>query len=150
MYKRIFVPIDSGQASTLAFEEACSLAKLLNAELLITTVVDLTPVGQPGMEFVDAPVLHQSSKGHAKDLLSRALSQAQAAGLSANTKLLESFGHDLSQVLLEEAKQWEANLIVMGTHGRTGLMHLIMGSVAEGVLRRSLVPVLLVRKRDAS
>jgi nucleotide-binding universal stress UspA family protein len=67
-----------------------------------------------------------------------------------NTKLLEGFGHDLSSMLLEEAKKFRANLIVMGTHGRKGLMHLIMGSVAEGVVRRSTLPVLLVRDHESA
>lgn len=147
MYQRIFVPIDNGEVSALALEEACSLAKALKAELLVATIVDLTPIGSPGVEFVDTPILQQTAKGHAKDLLNQALKKAQAEGLSVSIKLLESFGYDFSNCLLEEAKKSGADLIVMGTHSRTGLMHLIMGSVAEGVLRNSPVPVLLVRKQ---
>ena len=147
MYQRIFVPIDNGQVSALALEEACSLAKALKAEVLIATIVDLTPVGSPGMEFVEAPILQQTAKGNAKILLDQALKKAQKEGLSVTTKLLECFGHDFSNFLLEEANKWGADLIVMGTHGRTGLMHLIMGSVAEGVLRNSPIPILLVRQQ---
>lgn len=147
MYQRIFIPIDNGQVSALALEEACSLAKSLKAELLIATIVDLTPVGLPDMEFVDAPIFQQTAKGNAKSLLDQAFEKAQKEGLSVTIKLLESFGYDFSNFLLEEAKKWGADLIVMGTHGRTGLMHLIMGSVAEGVLRNSPVPILLVRQQ---
>lgn len=150
MYQRIFVPMDNGQASALAFKEACSLAKILKAELLIVTVVDLTPIGQPGMEFVDVSASYQTTKSSAKDLLSQLLEKAQKEDISVNTKLLEGFGHDLSSMLLEEAKKFRANLIVMGTHGRKGLMHLIMGSVAEGVVRHSTLPVLLVRNHESA
>jgi hypothetical protein len=47
--------------------------------------------------------------------------------------------------ILNTAKEWQADLIVMGTHGRTGLLHLVMGSVAEHIVRHATVPVLVVR-----
>lgn len=148
MYQRIFVPIDHSKVSDRAFEESCSLAKTLKAELLIATVVDLSVAGQAGMEFGDVLDLHKITQSTAKKLLKQALDKAKSEGIPAQTKLLENFGSDPSKILLDEAKSWEAHLIVMGTHGRTGLKHLIMGSVAEGILRRSPVPVLLLRHDD--
>jgi nucleotide-binding universal stress UspA family protein len=52
---------------------------------------------------------------------------------------------DAAGEILAEASRWGANLIVMGTHGRHGLAHLILGSVAEGVVQRAALPVLLLR-----
>ena len=78
-------------------------------------------------------------------LLEQAASQAQEAGLAPETCVVESGGHSTSQALVEAAKRWSADLIVLGTHGRRGLHHLVLGSVAEGVVRLAPVPVLLVR-----
>ena len=62
--------------------------------------------------------------------------------------LLESWGDKMAEVLVGEAEKEQAELIVMGTHGFSGLMHLLMGSVAEGIMRRANVPVLLVRSDE--
>ncbi|WP_255701217.1 universal stress protein [Chromobacterium sp. Beijing] len=65
--------------------------------------------------------------------------------MTADCKILESWGDKIAAVLVDDAGVWGADLIVMGTHGWSGLMHLLMGSVAEGVLKLADVPVLLVR-----
>jgi nucleotide-binding universal stress UspA family protein len=61
------------------------------------------------------------------------------------TELLETAGQRVADRIVEAAKRWEADLIVMGTHGRHGIQHLVLGSVAEAVIRSAPVPVLLVR-----
>ena len=65
--------------------------------------------------------------------------------LEAETVLLEADWRHFGRAIVEEAKDWQADLIVMGTHGHTALVQLVFGSVAEGVIRRAPVPVLLVR-----
>lgn len=59
--------------------------------------------------------------------------------------MLEANGERIARVIDNEALAWGADLIVIGTHGRTGFNHLLFGSVAEGVVRGASVPVLLVR-----
>ena len=53
----------------------------------------------------------------------------------------------MEEVIVEEARSWGADLIVMGTHGRRGFEHLVLGSISEGVVRRATVPVLLLRSK---
>ena len=63
-------------------------------------------------------------------------------------KVLDAEGKRVSQVMGDEAERWGATLIVMGTHGRTGLAHVLMGSVAERVVQKAPCPVLTIRHPD--
>jgi nucleotide-binding universal stress UspA family protein len=63
----------------------------------------------------------------------------------SETELLETEGKRVASVIDDDAKRWPADLIVIGTHGRSGISRLLLGSVAEGVVRGASVPVLLVR-----
>ena len=65
--------------------------------------------------------------------------------MAVQTRLLEADGERIASVIVEEAKRWPADLIVIGTHGRSGFSRILFGSVAEGVVRTAHVPVLLVR-----
>jgi nucleotide-binding universal stress UspA family protein len=60
---------------------------------------------------------------------------------------IESLGLRIADAIIQEAAKWSADLIVAGTHGRSGLSHLLVGSVAEGILRVSPVPILLIRSK---
>lgn len=73
---------------------------------------------------------------------------ANKAGVETSSKVIEILGHRPSDVIIDQANKWPADLIVMGTHGLRGLNRMVMGSDAENVLRRSSVPVLLVRAVD--
>ncbi|MDF0606315.1 universal stress protein [Neisseriaceae bacterium TC5R-5] len=145
MYKRIFVPVDDSETSNLALQEACKLAKELGAALRVAHVVDLAQFGWGGTEFLDATELQQSIKQAGEQVLSQINASIKAQGLTADCQILESWGDKIAVVLLDDANGWNADLIVMGTHGWGGLMHLLLGSVAEGLLKISEVPVLLIR-----
>jgi nucleotide-binding universal stress UspA family protein len=145
MYQRIFVPVDDSETSKYAFAEACKFAKESGAQLRMVHVVDLAQFGWGGTEFLDASELQKSVKEAGELVLAQAREAALAIGIEPEGKILESWGDKIASVLIEDAKTWGADLVVMGTHGWTGVMHLLMGSVAEGLLRLSDVPVLLVR-----
>jgi len=145
MYQRIFVPVDDSETSNLALAEACKLAKETGAQVRMVHVVDLAQFGWGGTEFLDASELQKSVKEAGEQVLSQAHEKARALGMEPECKILESWGDKIASVLLEDANAWGADLVVMGTHGWTGVMHLLMGSVAEGLLKLSDVPVLLVR-----
>jgi nucleotide-binding universal stress UspA family protein len=74
---------------------------------------------------------------------------ADKKGLRADTSVVSGSGRHASDVILEEARKWHADLIVMGTHGRRGFSRLLLGSDAERVLRDTPVPLLLIREFDA-
>ncbi|MCP1288846.1 MULTISPECIES: universal stress protein [Chromobacterium] len=145
MYQRIFVPVDDSETSNLALHEACHLAKEVGASLKLVHVVDLAQFGWGGTEFLDATELQKSIKQAGEQVLGQAGAKAKELGVTADCKILESWGDKIAAVLVDDAGVWGADLIVMGTHGWSGLMHLLMGSVAEGVLKLADVPVLLVR-----
>lgn len=145
MYQRIFVPVDDSDTSNLALAEACRLAKHMGSTVRLVHVVDLAQFGWGGTEFLDAAELQKSIKQAGEQVLGQAQAQAVAAGLTPEVKILESWGDKIASVLLDDANGWGADLVVMGTHGWSGLMHILMGSVAEGLLKQADVPVLLVR-----
>ncbi|WP_028534289.1 universal stress protein [Paludibacterium yongneupense] len=145
MYQRIFVPVDDSQTSNLALQEACKLARESGASLRLVHVVDLAQFGWGGTEFLDASELQKSIKAAGELVLAQAEAHAREEGLTPQIKILESWGDKIATVLMEDANEWGADLLVMGTHGWSGLMHILMGSVAEGVMKQADIPVLLVR-----
>ncbi|MGM8063287.1 universal stress protein [Vogesella indigofera] len=145
MYQRIFVPVDDSETSALALAEACKLAKEVGAAVKMVHVVDLAQFGWGGAEFLDAAELQGSIREAGEQVLSQARTHAEALGVVPETAIIESWGDRIASVIMDDASKWGADLLVMGTHGIGGLMHLLLGSVAEGVLKIADVPVLLVR-----
>ncbi len=147
MYKRILVAVDGSTTSDLALREATQLAKEQNAVLRLAHVVDDTL----GYTALDTP--HQLAEYQAElreaggQVLARAAAWVREAGLEAETTLLmiEGPGRRVYDTIEREAERWPADLIVIGTHGRRGFRHLLLGSVAEGLIRVASKPVLLVR-----
>jgi len=145
MYQRIYVPVDDSATSALALAEACKLAAEVGAAMRLVHVVDLAQFGWGGAEFLDAAELQGSIKQAGEQVLAASHARVQALGIAVESHILESWGDRIASVIVEDANGWGADLMVMGTHGLGGLMHLLMGSVAEGVLKLADVPVLLVR-----
>ena len=145
MYKKILVAVDGSPTSDLALDEAVKLtldqkAQLRSVHALdqVALVLDTPYVLQ---EFLDA------ARKAGEDILERARVRASEAGVEAETRLsgAESFGERIAALVNNEALEWPADLIVIGTHGRRGFSNVLMGSVAMGVVRTANVPVLLVR-----
>ena len=148
MYQRILAAVDGSETSLLALQEALKLARESRARLRLVHVVDTMP---HGLAVADPEELRQACREEGQAILKAAVELAQEAGVKAETALLEAGWLHFSHAIVEEAKAWQADLIIMGTHGRTGLMRLVLGSVAQGVLHRTPGPVLLVRGHpDAS
>lgn len=148
MYKRILVAVDGSATSERALHEGIALATAHRARLRLVHVVDeLTAAGDtpatPG-EFWKAV------RKAGTLILAGARARAATAGVEAETKLAEirTFGGVVRRVpnlIVEDARRWNADLIVIGTHGRRGLSKLLLGSVADGVVRTAGTSVLLVR-----
>lgn len=147
MYRRILVATDGSRASSLAIAHAVALSSALSAELLVLHVVDmgLLPLGPE--VAIDTHHLAAARRTEGETLLAAGLEEARAAKSRAIGRLVETDapGQRVDGRIVEEASAWPADLIVLGTHGRRGPERLILGSVAEGVARRSEVPVLMVR-----
>jgi nucleotide-binding universal stress UspA family protein len=84
-------------------------------------------------------------RAEGKAVLGKAEGVVREHALEPQSVLLESIGGRAADLIVEQAKQWKADLIVMGTHGRRGLRRLALGSDAELVVRFAPVPVLLIR-----
>jgi nucleotide-binding universal stress UspA family protein len=146
MYSRILLAIDESPASERAVEHAAGLAKGLSATLRILHVVDMGWLTLGPELAVDVETGAETRRAAGDKLLASALERVRAAGVEAEVKLGETGApmEWLATEIDDEAKRWPADLVVMGTHGRRGVERLVLGSVAEGVARRSAVPVLLV------
>lgn len=137
---KIFVPTDFSPCSQAAIAYAVFLAQQLNATLLLTHI--LTPLAYP----LDFALIEYSEfdRVEASRGLERIARPWQQKGVQIETHL---FKGDPATEIADKAKRLECDLIVMGTHGRTGMAHLMMGSVAERVLRTASLPVLTVRQQ---
>ena len=147
MYQRILVPIDGSPTSNRGLDEAVQLARLTGASLRLIHVVDEMTFAT-GFETYAAyagdviPMMRQAGE----EILALGKARVAAAGLDkVETQLLESFAVRVWELVVEQAQDWKADLIVIGTHGRRGVSRLVLGSDAEQVLRIAPVPVLLVR-----
>ncbi len=150
MYDRILVPIDGSPTSERALAEAAGLARLCAAKLRLLHVMDplmhITGYERPDVFVREIePALRRA----AQDLLAKARESVTDERVQVETALVESQGERVSDIIIEQAKAWPADLVVIGTHGRRGVDRVLMGSDAEQVARRSPVPVLLVRSRQA-
>ncbi len=144
MYQRILIATDGSDERAL--REAMLLAKNQQALLRVVYVVDEASIFSD-TEFVDRTAIERAWIHTGHTVLEKARKAAEAEGVAIETKMLEteSLGEKVAHAIVEEARHWPADLIVVGTHGRKGLRHLFMGSIAEGVMRDSPVPILLIR-----
>ncbi|BCB96861.1 universal stress protein [Dissulfurispira thermophila] len=137
MYKRILVAFDGSRYSNKAVKEAVDLAKVSGAELLIVTAVDITD------EFESqAPGLTDKMTEKAKKLLDKVTKKIAAVNIKINGEVHVG---DPFDVIVNIAKRKKADLIVMGSHGRTGIVRLLMGSVAARVIGHAPCNVLIVK-----
>lgn len=145
MYKKILVAVDGSAPSVRGLDEAIRLAKAMGSQLRLVHVVNEFVDGMYGPMMYYDQVLTALREAGTK-ILEKAVGTARQAGLEPEQKLIEVVGGRIAEQIVKEATDWQADLIVLGTHGRRGLKRLALGSDAELVLRRSPVPVLLVRE----
>jgi nucleotide-binding universal stress UspA family protein len=134
----IVVPTDFEPASQAALGLAQDLAARLGAEVVLVHVYALPVYTYPGLE----PALLPGFQSEVMAAARRALDQQAAEHGGLRAVLREG---DAATEILAVAKELGARFVVMGTHGRKGLSHLFLGSVAERVVRRSAIPVMTVR-----
>lgn len=147
MYKKILVAVDGSAPSQRGLDEAIRVAKATGARLRLVHVVnELVMTGdQAPASYYSA--LIESLRESAAKVLEDASATVRRADVPCEQKLIETIGGRAADEIVREAKQWPADLIVLGTHGRRGLKRLAMGSDAEMVLRLAPVPVLMVRDK---
>jgi nucleotide-binding universal stress UspA family protein len=146
MYKRILITIDGSQTSNKALTSALRLARDTIAHVRLIHVIDEMAY----LTSYEAYTAHSAeliamAKKAGNKILDDALAIAKSAGVEADQILVEEYGAHLGETIANAAKQWNADLIVVGTHGRRGVGRMFLGSGAEQIIRLAPVHVLVVR-----
>lgn len=144
MYQRILVPVDGSPTSERAVQEALRFAQQQSAQLELVHVLGDVRL-MDANSYINYAEMKEAITSVGNKILTQAQMAAQQSGQAAEVKLLEGSGQSIATAIVEEARQWQADLIVIGTHGRTGFGRVLFGSVAEGVVRTAHIPVLLIR-----
>ncbi len=146
MYRKIGVALDDGLTSIHAFQAALKLAQTTDGQLLVVHVMSAAKVLRMGFGVGDNVKLQAEVEQLGRSKVHEALKNIDTGNIPVAIKIIPSFGDDVVKLLLNAVREEECDVLAMGTKGATGLRNLLMGSVAEGVLRRSPVPVLLVHE----
>lgn len=142
MFKRIAVALDGSESARQAFGVALALAQSERAELGVCSVVDPIALSGTAPPSPAMNMLICDMEIEARRIVTEAIESAQKAGVTATGQTRSGAP---AFEFLSYVDRFGADIIVMGTHGRRGFAHFLMGSVAEVVLRESKVPVLVVR-----
>ena len=143
--RRILHPSDFSKASAAAFTKAVELAKTNGAELVLLHVLAPPLPLMAGEGYVSPKVyedLEQSARAYASKELASLVAKAKKAGVRAKAVLRDGVAHEQ---IVRAARSPRADMIVIGTHGRTGLAKLFLGSVAGRVVSTAKCPVMTVR-----
>ncbi len=144
MFAKILVPVDGSATAQLAFDKAQALAKAFGSRLILLTVVE--PFPTLTMSEMDLGIAQQQyaqiASRQAQQALQDAQAKLQAEGLQSDVMQLE--GVAAWRGIVEAANNLEVDLIVMGSHGRTGLQKLVLGSVAQKVVSHAERSVMVV------
>lgn len=151
MYQHIVIAVDGSKTAEKALNEAIRIAKIADAAISLVHVASLRDMAIEGVGALDTHQMHEMAFRQARDLLDKAEKQAINEGIRrVDCHIAESWegGKDMADTLIRFADGCHAELIVIGTHGRSGLAHLLLGSFAENVMRKTHCPLLVVRGNE--
>lgn len=137
-YQRILLPTDGSDEAQTAAERGIEIAAALDASVHAFSVIQSSGV-------LKRDQLRTDAEADAKDAVERVETAADRAGVEVTTSVEKGVSHES---IVNYATANDVDMIVMGTHGRTGLDHVMIGSVAERVVRTSPVPVLTIRPQE--
>jgi nucleotide-binding universal stress UspA family protein len=148
MTRRVLHPTDFSKASNAAFARSFAEARASHAELVLVHVLaPVMPIAGAGEAYVTRSVYEQmnaAARAWARKQLDRLVAKARAAKVRVRWMLLEGVAHEQ---IVRAARRQRADMMVMGTHGRTGIARFFLGSVAARVTAMAPCPVLTVRGR---
>ena len=145
MYKKILVPLDGSELAKKALNEAVKLANCFGAEMILFQVVPFMPIyGSP--ELVTPLIVDEKQKEAAEKSLADLVEELKGKGLKVTATV--KTGQQVAVEIIDFAKESGADLIVMCTHGRSGITRWMLGSVALKLLTRGEKPILLIRSRE--
>lgn len=155
LYKNIAVAVDGSRTSLLALSHAAELAQKANAQLTLVTIASPVEFMSIAPEFLQNQSHEVAAMEQSREILSYAEKVAVEAGVKkVDTHMAVSTGagnsREMAKELVDFCEERNVDLIVLGTHGRTGLMHMLMGSFAETLMRVSTLPLLIIRRPQES
>lgn len=144
MFKHILVPVDGSPTSEAAVAKALGLAKAFDSRVTAIYVIDPYPFTGVGTDFAYGQAEYLSAaNAEASAALKFARESLSGAGVKVETQVIEA--HTAWRGIVDTAQGLGADLIVMGSHGRSGLEKLVLGSVAQAVLSHTKLPVFVAR-----
>jgi universal stress protein A len=142
--RRVLVPVDFSECAQKALDYAVPFAKQFGAELVLLHVVPANyPIGEFGM--IDVAFMEKELRATAEKQLAALVAKRIPKGVASKSQV--RVGRPVSEIV-QVARQEQADLILLSTHGHTGFKHVLLGSVAENVVRYAPCPVLVVRERE--
>jgi nucleotide-binding universal stress UspA family protein len=146
MYERVVVPLDGSRLAEEMLRFIVDIALPLDLEVMLVRVI--TPMPRQASEMLPAIAMEavEHNLGEARAYLALLADDLRARGIRVRTEVRK--GRAVEEIV-EMAREVDADLIAMTTHGRSGLGRLLFGSVAEAVLRQAEVPVFLMRMTEA-
>jgi nucleotide-binding universal stress UspA family protein len=144
MFKHILVPVDGSNTSQVAVAKTIELARSFGSTVTVIYVIDPYPFTGVGTDFAYGQAEYLSAAtAEANASVHAAKETFTNAGVAVDTSVIEA--HTAWRGIVEAGTSLQADLIVMGSHGRSGLEKLVLGSVAQAVLSHTKLPVLVVR-----
>ena len=143
LFQNILIPYDGSRFANHAFKVALDIGKRYNSKITVITILSTHMIGS---WYVDNRIADAELRGQTKAArkhFEKLASIAKKSGISLNSKIIEA--QNVGKAIVNYAKSRKIDLVVMGSHGRTGWDKLILGSVANGVSNRIHCPVLIVK-----
>jgi nucleotide-binding universal stress UspA family protein len=142
MTKNILVPYDFTNFGVIAFEKALEIAKKFDSKITLLTVVG-SDIDTSGMDLARAQEAHDDEENKAKENLNKIKDSNKYDNVDISVRII----HDPSVIkgILAFAESQKIDLIVMGSHGRSGFKKLVLGSVASGIAAKASCPVLIAK-----
>lgn len=145
-YQHILVPVDGSDTSLAVIQNAVELVKIFNAKITLVQVMTLDPyIAADYVTYGHNNELIQRARSFIQENIDKAKEKFQAEGVEPETRLLE--GESIPLTIAKAVKELNVDLVVMSSHGRSGIKKLILGSVAQSLLSELEVPVLVVKAK---
>ncbi len=143
-YQNILVPVDGSETSLSVVKHAADIAKAFNSKITVVQVMTLDPyIAAEYISNGQSNQLIERAREFIQDNINTAKESFLAEGMQVDTRLLE--GENITHTLAQAVNDLKIDLVVLSSHGRTGLKKIIMGSVAQGLLTELQIPVLVVK-----
>lgn len=144
-YQNILVPVDGSELALSVVKHAAELAKAFNSKVIIVEVMTLDPyIAAEYLSAGQTNVMIERAREFIQKNIDAAKAQFEAQGITAETKLLE--GESIARTIIKAVDELNVDLIVLSSHGRSGIKKLLMGSVAQSLITESHVPVFVVKQ----